>query len=153
MYNSVCTAAGNRVPGPRPMALLSSVTFPWRSAVDHVEEVASYPSFALSLQLCRSGIVGGPSSGFNLQGLYQFLEKRKQMGTLAQLAGKDGEIHCVTLCCDLPYQYIDEYFDKLGPDPFPAIQNHVNEELTPDEYSGSFLLIELTSGTNSSRPV
>ncbi|KAI3553351.1 cysteine synthase A [Colletotrichum abscissum] len=119
----VCTAAGDRVPGPRSLALLAPVNFPWKSAVDHIEEVASHPSYSLSLELCRNGIVCGPSSGFNLQGLYQFIEKRKKEGTLSQLAGEDGQIHCVTLCCDLPYQYMDEYFAKLEAEQFPPIRN------------------------------
>ncbi|CAG9976012.1 unnamed protein product [Clonostachys byssicola] len=120
---SVCTAAGDRVPGPRSLALLGPVNFPWKSSVDHIEEVGSHHSFSLSLQLCRNGIVSGPSSGFNLQGLFQFLDKRKSEGTLAELAGDDGQIHCAFLCCDLPYQYIDEYFAKLGSEHFPTISN------------------------------
>jgi cysteine synthase len=91
--------------------------------VDKIEEVGSHDSFSLSLQLCRHGIVSGPSSGFNLQGLFQMIQKRKDAGTLSELAGADGQIHCVTMCCDLPYQYIDEYFDKLGPEHFPSIRN------------------------------
>jgi len=132
MSPSVCTAAGDRVPGPRSLALLAPVNFPWKSAVNHIEEVESHPSFLLSLQLCRNGIVCGPSSGFNLQGLFQFIERRKKEGTLADLATHDGQIHCVTLCCDLPYQYIDEYFAKLGSDQFPAIKNSVSSPLFPN---------------------
>ncbi|KAI1099340.1 tryptophan synthase beta subunit-like PLP-dependent enzyme [Jackrogersella minutella] len=123
----VCTAAGDRVPGPRSFALLAPVEFPWKSAVEHIEEVGSHDSFSLSLDLCREGIVCGPSSGFNLQGLFQFIERQKAAGTLSNLAGEDGEIHCVFLCCDLPYQYINEYFDKLGSEHFPSI---TNESLT-----------------------
>jgi rhodanese-related sulfurtransferase len=93
--------------------------------VDHIEEVGSKDSFSLSLDLCRQGIVSGPSSGFNLKGLYQFIEKRKINGSLASLAGQDGEIHCVFLCCDLPYQYINDYFSTLGEEHFPAIHNEV----------------------------
>ncbi|KAH1490832.1 hypothetical protein KXX42_009350, partial [Aspergillus fumigatus] len=119
----VCTAAGDRVPGPRSLALLKPVEFPWREAVDAIEEVNSYDSFSLSLDLCREGIVCGPSSGFNLQGLFQLLGKRKQAGTLAELAGPDGLIHCVFICCDLPYQYIGEYFSKLGEEKFHPIKN------------------------------
>ncbi|KAI8957049.1 tryptophan synthase beta subunit-like PLP-dependent enzyme [Daldinia sp. FL1419] len=119
----VCTAPGDRVPGPRSFALLAPVEFPWKSAVDHIEEVGSHDSFSLSLDMCREGIVCGPSSGFNLKGLFQFIEKQKAAGTLLQYAGEDGEIHCVFLCCDLPYQYINEYFDKLGPGHFPSIKN------------------------------
>ncbi|KAI2620945.1 tryptophan synthase beta subunit-like PLP-dependent enzyme [Hypomontagnella submonticulosa] len=119
----VCTAAGDRVPGPRSFALLAPVEFPWKQAVEHIEEVGSHDSFSLSLNLCREGIVCGPSSGFNLKGLFQFIERRKAAGTLKDLANADGEIHCVFLCCDLPYQYITEYFDKLGSEHFPSITN------------------------------
>ncbi|KAJ5108909.1 hypothetical protein N7456_005584 [Penicillium angulare] len=119
----VCTAAGDRVPGPRSYALLRPVEFPWKEAVDTIEEVGSAHSYTLSLRLCREGLVCGPSSGFNLQGLFQMLEKRKAAGTLGDLAGSDGVTHCVFLCCDLPYQYVGEYFQKLGPEQFPPIRN------------------------------
>jgi hypothetical protein len=122
---AVCTAAGDRVPGPRAKALLSPM-FPWSKCVDTVEEVASPISFKNSLELSREGIICGPSSGLNLQGLFNMLEKRKTAGTLSELAGEDGEIHCVFLCCDLPYQYIDEYYDKLGQENFHPIQNQVS---------------------------
>ncbi|KAI1111350.1 tryptophan synthase beta subunit-like PLP-dependent enzyme [Nemania sp. NC0429] len=128
----VCTAAGDRVPGPRSYALLAPVEFPWKAATDHIEHVGSYDSFSLSLDLCREGIVCGPSSGFNLRGLLQYIEKCKANGSLSKLAGPDGEIHCVFLCCDLPYQYIEEYYEKLDDSRFPPIKN---EELTKvDKY-------------------
>ncbi|KAG8631575.1 hypothetical protein KVT40_000715 [Elsinoe batatas] len=123
----VCTAAGDRVPGPRSLALLEPVEFPWRNAVDVIEHVGSKESYTLSMDLSRQGLVCGPSSGFNLQGLYQFLEKHKQNGTMDSIRSGDGSVHCVFLCCDLPYQYIDEYFSKLGPEAFPEIHN---QELT-----------------------
>ncbi|OTB02575.1 hypothetical protein M426DRAFT_74518 [Hypoxylon sp. CI-4A] len=119
----VCTAPGDRVPGPRSFALLAPVEFPWKAAVDHIEEVGSHDSFSLSLDLCREGIVCGPSSGFNLKGLYKFIDRQIAAGKLQDIAGEDGEIHCVFLCCDLPYQYINEYFDKLSPEYFPSITN------------------------------
>ncbi|KAJ5225432.1 hypothetical protein N7468_006657 [Penicillium chermesinum] len=119
----VCTAAGDRVPGPRSFALMRPVEFPWKDAVDTIEEVGSTDSYTWSLKLCREGLVCGPSSGFNLQGLFQMLEKRKAAGTLSELAGPDGLIHSVFLCCDLPYQYIGEYFEKLNAEQFPPIRN------------------------------
>lgn len=124
---AVCTAPGDRVPGPRSFALLAPVEFPWKEAVDAIEEVNSADSYSLSLDLCREGVVCGPSSGFNLQGLFQMLEKQKAEGTLAELAGPDGLIHSVFLCCDLPYQYIGEYFQKLGPEKFLPIRNEVRQ--------------------------
>ncbi|OJZ84252.1 hypothetical protein ASPFODRAFT_48255 [Aspergillus luchuensis CBS 106.47] len=119
----VCTAPGDRVPGPRTFALMQVQEFPWREALDVHEEVSSYDAFSLSLDLCREGVVCGPSSGLSLKGLYQMLEKRKMAGTLRQLAGPDGSIHCVFLCFDLPYQYVGDYFEKLGPERFPPIRN------------------------------
>lgn len=118
---SVCTTPGDRVPGPRAYALLSPVEFPWREAVDTVEEVGATDSYRLSMLLSREGLICGPSSGFNLQGLYNFLQKRKDAGTLPELAGEDGSIHCVFICCDLPYQYLDEYFSKLNSKSFHPI--------------------------------
>ena len=123
----VCTAPGDRVPGPRSYALLGPVEFPWRAAVDTLEDVNSSDSYSWSLDLCREGIVCGPSSGFNLQGLFQMLEKRKKAGTLSDIAGPDGLIHSVFLCCDLPYQYISEYFQKLGSEKFHPIRNEVSK--------------------------
>jgi|SRR5690242_5184107 len=138
--HSVCTAAGDRVPGPRSFALLSPVEFPWRDSVDAIEEVGSKDAFGLSLKLCREGLICGPSSGFNLQGtsnnisirseltqlgLLNYLEKRKAAGTLKEIAGPYGLINCAFICCDLPYQYVDEYFDKLGDTSFHPIHNEV----------------------------
>ncbi|EMD67112.1 hypothetical protein COCSADRAFT_33978 [Bipolaris sorokiniana ND90Pr] len=119
----VCTAPGDRVPGPRSFALLAPVEFPWRDSVDAIEEVGSKDAFGLSLQLCREGLICGPSSGFNLKGLFNYLGKRKAAGTLKELAGSNGLIECAFICCDLPIQYVDEYFDKLGAEAFPPIHN------------------------------
>ncbi|KAI1283514.1 tryptophan synthase beta subunit-like PLP-dependent enzyme [Xylaria sp. FL0933] len=128
----VVTAAGDRVPGPRSYALLAPVEFPWKEATDHIEHVGSYDAFSLSLDLCREGIICGPSSGFNLKGLFQYIEKCKANGSLKNIAGPDGNIHCVFLCCDLPYQYIEEYYDKLEETRFPPIKNQ--ELIKVDKY-------------------
>ncbi|KAB2574468.1 Rhodanese-like protein [Lasiodiplodia theobromae] len=136
----VCTAAGDRVPGPRSYALMSPVTFPWRDAIDTMEEVGSTESYTLSLALSREGLVCGPSSGFNLQGLYQFIEKRKAAGTLSELADESGEIHCVFLCCDLPYQYINEYFTKLDASNFHPINNQRLTAVDPYRYDEAWEL-------------
>ena len=78
----VCTKAGDRVPGPRSEPLLAPVTFPWREAVDELENVGSVDAYRLSLALSRAGLLAGPSSGLTLQGLYNHLEKRLRKGTL-----------------------------------------------------------------------
>lgn len=150
----VCTAPGDRVPGPRSYALLQPVEFPWRAAVDAIEEVGSYDSFRVSLELCRAGLICGPSSGFNLKGLCQMLDKRKQSGSLSDLAGPDGLVHCVFLCCDLPYQYIDEYFYKLGPEKFHPIKNEVGSKPYSTDFLDTLgLLANISSATDTGRSV
>ena len=66
-FYSVCTAQGDRVPGPRTLELLQPVEFPWREAADHIEEMASPESFETAMELCRMGILCGPSS---VRGIY-----------------------------------------------------------------------------------
>lgn len=105
---------------------MSPVEFPWRAAVDTIEEVGSPESYKLSLEMSREGLICGPSSGFNLQGLFNYIQKQKSNGGLEALRGDDGNIHCVFMACDLPYQYLGEYFDKLGEEVFHPL---VNENL------------------------
>lgn len=126
--HSVCTNAGDKVPGPREFSLMNEVQFPYKTSMDVLEEVCSKDSYSLSLDLTRQGIVCGPSSGFTLKGLFQRLAKKKQDGTLSQLAGPTGEIKCVFMCSDLPYQYLNEYFDKLGPEKFSPVHNDVRNQ-------------------------
>lgn len=109
---------------------MNEVKFPYRAAVDALEEVGAKASYSLSLDLTRQGIVCGPSSGFTLQGLLQRLDKKKQDGSLSQLAGPDGEINCVFICSDLPYQYLDEYFQNLGPEKFSPLKNEVYDSMS-----------------------
>jgi hypothetical protein len=78
------------------------------------------------MQLSRHGIIAGPSSGEALHGLLAYLGKVKSEGRLSELADPTSrEISCVFVCADLPYQYMDLYYAKLGEDEFPAIRNQV----------------------------
>lgn len=122
----VCTANGDRVPGPRTEPMLEPVMFPYRDCVDTIEHVNSKDSYSLSMKLCRLGILCGPSSGLALKGLLQHLEDRSKKGTLSRIRNSsDGQAHCVFICCDLPFQYIGEYFEKVDDDSFPPIHNEV----------------------------
>ncbi|CEH14676.1 Cystathionine beta-synthase and related enzymes [Ceraceosorus bombacis] len=123
----VTTAPGDRVPGPRSEALLAPVEFPWRDAIDAMEWVGSADSYARSIELCRTGLMCGPSSGFNLQGLFQHLRRHIEVhGDLDALRKQPGApIHAAFIACDGPYQYIDEYFSKLPTEAFHPIQNDV----------------------------
>jgi len=119
----VCTSPGERVPGPRMFSLLAPVEFPWRDAVDCIEEVGPFESYEKSLELCRNGLLVGPSSGLALLGLFKFLEKKKKKNELDGLRNDSGAIPCVFICCDQPFQYIAEYYEKLGPSYFLPIRN------------------------------
>ncbi|CUA75763.1 hypothetical protein RSOLAG22IIIB_11975 [Rhizoctonia solani] len=119
----VFTAPGDRVPGPRPIDLVQTVDLPWQEVIDASEHVSSKDSYRVSLELCRQGLLVGPSSGLSLMGLYQYLEKMKKSGELDSLRADDGNIYCAFICCDQPYQYISDYFTKLEPSCFPPIYN------------------------------
>lgn len=99
--HSVCTTTTGQGPGDQSCAA-GLLGFPRQIAVDYVEQVGLRDSYSYSLELTKNGIMCGPSSGLNLKGLLQFIENRKNEGSLSSLAGPDGNIHCVFLCCDLP---------------------------------------------------
>ncbi|KAH7317515.1 tryptophan synthase beta subunit-like PLP-dependent enzyme [Rhizoctonia solani] len=128
----VFTAPGDRVPGPRPIDLVQTVDLPWQEVIDAAEHVSSKDSYRISLDLCRQGLLVGPSSGLSLQGLYQYLEKAKKNDELDALRADDGSVYCAFICCDQPYQYISDYFTKLEASCFPPIYN--TELLDKDLY-------------------
>ncbi|KAF7327303.1 Cysteine synthase [Mycena kentingensis (nom. inval.)] len=139
----VCTSPGERVPGPRMYSLLAPVTFPWRDAVDCVEEIGPFDSYEKSLSLSRAGLLVGPSSGMALAGLFRFLDKKIAAGELDSLRNEDGEIPCVFIAADQPFQYVADYFQKLPPSYFHPIRNeeligvdhyvyNVGWEITPE---------------------
>lgn len=122
----VCNVFGDPTPGPRHFPGFESSPFPWRETIDVFEDVASAQAFETSMQLSRHGLICGPSSGEALVGLLQYLQKAKESGTLQDLADScTGDISCVFICCDLPYQYLPLYFEKLGEEKFPPILNKV----------------------------
>jgi cysteine synthase len=113
----------NYVPGVRTKGLLQLIGFDWEKQVDHIEKIGTTESYRKSMQLSRNGIVAGPSSGFALCGLLNFLEKRIQDNTLDELRNSNNDINCVFICPDGPVPYLDEYFKYLDPADFPEILN------------------------------
>ncbi|NKQ34026.1 MAG: pyridoxal-phosphate dependent enzyme [Chloroflexi bacterium] len=122
----VMRAPDNYVPGPRTEFLLRLISFDWRAHVDYIQEAETAESYQKSMELSRSGIVAGPSSGLALVGLLKFLQKQKEEGALAELRNDSGEIVSVFICPDTPIPYFDEYFKYLDMSNFPQI---TNEEL------------------------
>jgi len=111
------------VPGVRTKGLLELVGFDWKKSVNAIEKIKTVESYRTSMQLIRSGIVVGPSSGFALSGLLQYLTDRIKNHTLDELRGKNGKINCVFICPDSPIPYLDEYFKYLDSTDFPDIEN------------------------------
>lgn len=84
----------------------------------------------MSMRLCREGLISGPSSGEALHGLLKYIGKLKEDGNLVNMINSEtGELSCVFTCSDLPYQYLDDYFNKLDESEFPPIHNEVNPTL------------------------
>ncbi len=119
----VARQPNNPVPGVRTPNLLREIAFDWKQATDHLEDVGTKESFEKSLELCRGGIVAGPSAGFALQGLLQFLSKQKEQDKLDSMKNEDGEVVAVFICPDSPFPYIDEYFEYLDASHFPNIEH------------------------------
>jgi cysteine synthase len=112
-------APNEAVPGVRSRERLKEIDLRWEPAVDAVMEVGTKVSFRMSLRLCRTGLVAGPSSGFALAGLYRFLEEQKAAGTLNSLRNNDDEeIVSVFVCADTPLPYLDKYSTHLDAEDF-----------------------------------
>ena len=119
------------VPGVRTKGLLQLVGFDWEQQVDSIETIKTVESYRKSMQLSRNGIVVGPSSGFALCGLLNYLENRVKNNTLDELRDDDEDITCVFICPDGPVPYLDEYFKYLDPADFPEVLNSELLVITP----------------------
>lgn len=116
----VVRSPNNPVPGPRTRNLLEEIAFDWQGVVDSVVEVGTKESYKASLELCRAGLVVGPSSGFSYIGLLKFLEQQKNAGFTRN---SNKTVNCVFICCDTPYVYLKEYFEYLEENQFPEVEN------------------------------
>ncbi len=127
----------NPVPGVRTKNLLKEVAFDWKSNLDYQEEVGTVESFKMSMELCRNGIMAGPSSGFALAGLLNYLSRQEFKDSKEKVA--------VFICPDSPLPYIDEYFEYLKDDEFPKIENeHLLTEKVSDVVLQDPLVKELS---------
>ena len=117
-------APDNYVPGVRTEKLLKVVGFDWRKHVDQIEGIETAQSYQLSLEMSRSGLIVGPSSGLALAGLLQYLQNLKAENRLDEIRNeKTGEVVCVFPCPDGPLPYLDEYFKYVDRSHFPSIRN------------------------------
>ena len=119
----VTRVPNNLVPGVRTRNGLHEIAFNWQSVL--TEEpimVNEHDSYAASLALIRQGLLVGPSAGFAYQGLLRVLESYVKSGKITQLAGK----HAVFIAPDSCFPYVSDYFEVLGDDAFPAIDDHTD---------------------------
>lgn len=121
---AVVRAPNNPVPGVRTQNLLAEIAFDWKASCDFIQTIGTADSYKTSLELCRNGLLAGPSSGFALAGLLSFLESKKD--DLDRLRNEDKEIIAAFICPDSPFPYIEEYFEALPEELFPPI---INSEL------------------------
>jgi len=107
--------ANNAVPGVRSMEGLAEISFDWQSEISQPVGVGTKESFKKSLDLCRAGLVAGPSSGFAYAGLLRFLGEQ---GDLQDHRNKKGEVVATFICPDTPFPYLDKYSTILDPSDF-----------------------------------
>lgn len=105
----------NAVPGVRSMEGLAEISFDWRSEIPDPVGVTTKESFKKSLDLCRAGLVAGPSSGFAYAGLLRFLGEQPD---LKKLRNNKGEVLATFICPDTPFPYLDKYSTILDPSDF-----------------------------------
>jgi cysteine synthase len=105
----VITSPGETVPGVRTDERLKEVEFDWKPDVDFTTYVNKDDSMTVSLALSRAGLIAGPSSGFVLAGLHQFLAARKKAGGFDELRNKKGEVDAVFVVFDTLLPYLDDY--------------------------------------------
>jgi cysteine synthase len=105
------------VPGVRSVERLQEISFDWETGVPHRVGAATRESYKKSLDLCRMGLLAGPSSGFALAGLLRFLGEHHD---LDRFRNSDGEVVAAFICSDTPFPYLDKYSTILDPVDFSA---------------------------------
>ena len=114
----VMCGSQSAVPGVRSEECLREVSLPWRKISDSIIEAGAKESYKQSLELCRVGLMAGPSSGFALAGLLRFFEMRQRESTLNSLRNEDGEVVAAFICPDTPLPYLEKYSTHLDPSDF-----------------------------------
>jgi cysteine synthase len=113
----VYVSSNSAVPGVRSVERLQEISFDWETEIPHRVAAAARESYKKSLDLCRAGLLAGPSSGFALAGLLRFLGEHQD---LDRFRNSDGEVVAAFICCDTPFPYLDKYSTILDPADFSA---------------------------------
>ncbi len=115
---------GSAIPGVRSVERLQEISFDWESEVPYRVGAATKESYKKSLELCRAGLLAGPSSGFALAGLLRFMGEHHD---LDRFRNSDCEVVAAFICCDTPFPYLDKYSTILDPADFMVRGAHEEE--------------------------
>ena len=126
----VYVSPNSAVPGVRSVDRLQEISFDWETQVPHRVGAATRESYRQSLDLCRVGLLAGPSSGFALAGLLRFLGEHQD---LDRFRNSDGEVVAAFICCDTPFPYLDKYSTILDPADFRAPGWHEVTDVSESE--------------------
>ncbi len=109
------------VPGVRSSTRLKEVSFDWASVPDVTIKANTKNSFKKSLEMCRVGILAGPSSGMALSGLLEFIETHKKSGTLDDIRNSNNEVVAVFVSPDSALPYLEKYSTHLDSEDFVTV--------------------------------
>ncbi len=104
---------GSSVPGPRGEEAIPLLSFSWNKVVDIVIPIDTISAYKSSLDLIRSGIFVGPSTGMLFSMVLKMIKQMKKDKSLKKYRNKDGEVVIVFISGDTMYPYIDDYFKNL----------------------------------------
>ena len=113
------------IPGVRSIERLQEVSFDWEAEIPHRVGAGTAESYKRSLDLCRAGLMAGPSSGFALAGLLRFLAGQADLDSFRN---SDGDVVAVFVCCDTPFPYLDKYSTILDPADFIVPGSHHDDD-------------------------
>jgi len=113
------SAPNTTIPGVRTVQKLQEVGLDWRRAVDCHYEVTERAALRLSLELIRSTIMAGPSSGAALAAVHELIAEKVRKFQLNRLRNEDGEVIVVFICSDTFYPYVELYGKMFAQDEAP----------------------------------
>jgi cysteine synthase len=117
----VIVKAGEEIPGVRTRKRLQEISFDWKSFVDNQQEVGEEESYSTSLAIIRNAkLLAGPSSGFALRGLLQYLEELDRAGNLDKIVKEKNGLFAVFPVPDGPQLYLEEYKKRFAGE-FPEV--------------------------------
>jgi cysteine synthase B len=109
----LCAPGEDAIPGIRTEERLREISIPWQE-LENLETVTVKEAYLTSLNMLRSGIEAGPSSGAALAGGLKFLTKLWEKNSLGRYRNEKGEVVMVVICPDNHLPYLDKYSTHMG---------------------------------------